>query len=288
MLGDLFSYFYEFADVFAFLVLSAAGLAIIFGMMGIINMAHGEFIMCGVYVTAATYHAGLPLLLAQACGTVAAALIGVVLEMLVIRPLYSRPLDSLLVTWGISLIATQGTLVVLGSTFPGIGTPWSGFNIGGYTYSTYRMVLFAASLCVLLFVYLLFMRTRFGVHARATMQNAEMAQALGVRKNRIYALSFGIGAGLAGLCGALYAPTMNLIPTMGASFIVELFVTVVVGGASVLLGTAPAAIVLSIVRAGLNAWYGQVVGQIGLLIAVILIIRVLPDGFSGWLARRST
>ena len=288
MLGDLFSYVYAFADVFAFLVLSAAGLAVIFGMMGIINMAHGEFITCGVYVTAATYHAGLPLPVAQACGTVAAGLIGAVLERLVIRPLYARPLDSLLVTWGISLIATQGTLIALGSTFPGIGTPWGGFSIGGYTYSTYRMALFAASLCVLLFVYVLFMRTRFGVYSRALMQNAAIAQALGVRKNRIYALSFAIGAGLAGLCGALYAPTMNLIPTMGASFIVESFVTVVVGGASVLLGTAPAAAALAVVRTGLNAWYGQVVGQIGLLIAVVLIIRVLPDGFSGWLARRST
>ncbi|MBV9117710.1 MAG: branched-chain amino acid ABC transporter permease, partial [Acetobacteraceae bacterium] len=195
MLGDLFSYVYAFADVFAFLVLSAAGLAVIFGMMGIINMAHGEFITCGVYVTAATYHAGLPLPVAQACGTVAAGLIGAVLERLVIRPLYARPLDSLLVTWGISLIATQGTLIALGSTFPGIGTPWGGFSVGGYTYSTYRVALFAASLCVLLFVYVLFMRTRFGVYSRALMQNAAIAQALGVRKNRIYALSFAIGAG---------------------------------------------------------------------------------------------
>ncbi len=288
MLGDLFSYFYQFADVFAFLILSAAGLAIIFGMMGVINMAHGEFVMCGVYVTAATYHAGLPLPLAQLCGTLAAAVIGMVLEIVLIRPLYSRPLDSLLVTWGLSLIATQGTLVLVGSTFPGIGTPSGDFTVGGYGFSTYRMVLFAASLLVLAFVYVLFMRTRFGVHARAVMQNAGMAQALGVRRSRIYALSFGIGAGLAGLCGALYAPTMSLIPTMGASFIVESFVTVVVGGSSVLLGTAPAAVALAIVRTGLNAWYGQIIGQIGLLVAVILIIRVLPDGFSGWLAKRAT
>jgi urea ABC transporter permease protein UrtB len=286
MLGDLFAAFYQFADVFAFLVLSAAGLAIIFGMMGVINMAHGEFIMCGVYVTAATYHAGLPLPLAQACGTLVAALIGMALEIIVIRPLYSRPLDSLLVTWGLSLIATQGTLVLVGSTFPGIGTPLGGFQVGGYSFSAYRMVLFAAALCVLGFVYLLFMRTRFGVHARAVMQNARMAQALGVRRSRIYALSFGIGAGLAGFCGALYAPTMSLIPSMGSSFIVESFVTVVVGGSSVLLGTAPAAVALAIVRTGLNAWYGQIMGQIGLLVAVILIIRVLPDGFSGWLAKR--
>ncbi len=287
MLGNLFSYVYQFADVFAFLVLSAAGLAIIFGMMGVINMAHGEFIMCGVYVTAAAYHAGLPLPLAQACGTAAAALIGVALELVLIRPLYTRPLDSLLVTWGLSLIATQAMLVLVGSTFPGIGTPAGDFVIGGYGFSVYRMVLFAASLLVLGFIYLLFMRTRFGVQARAVMQNAGMAQALGVRRGRIYALSFGIGAGLAGLCGALYAPTMSLIPTMGASFIVESFVTVVVGGSSVLLGTAPAAVALAVVRTGLNAWYGQIIGQIGLLVAVILIIRVLPDGFSGWLAKRA-
>ena len=288
MLGDLFSYFYQFADVFAFLILSSAGLAIIFGMMGVINMAHGEFIMCGVYVTAATYHAGLPLPIAQVCGTLVAALIGIGLEVALIRPLYSRPLDSLLVTWGLSLVATQGTLLLVGSTFPGIGTPGGGFEVGGYGFSTYRMVLFAAALVVLAFIYLLFMRTRFGVHARAVMQNARMAQALGVRRSRVYALSFGIGAGLAGLCGALYAPTMSLIPTMGASFIVESFVTVVVGGSSVLLGTAPAAVVLAIVRTGLNAWYGQIIGQIGLLVAVILIIRVLPDGFSGWLAKRTS
>jgi urea transport system permease protein len=142
--------------------------------------------------------------------------------------------------------------------------------------------------CVLAFIYLLFMRTRFGVHARATMQNAGMAQALGVRRNRIYALTFGVGAALAGLCGALYAPTMTLIPTMGSTFIVEAFVTVVVGGASVLLGTAPAAVALALIRTGLNGVYGQVFGQIGLLLAVVLIIRVLPQGFSGWLAKRAS
>ena len=114
--------------------------------------------------------------------------------------------------------------------------------------------------------------------ARATMQNARMAQALGVRTGRIYAMSFGIGAGLAGLCGALYAPTMTLIPTMGATFIVESFVTVVVGGANVLLGTAPAAMFLALIRMALNAGYGQIVGQIGMLIAVILIIRILARG----------
>jgi urea ABC transporter permease protein UrtB len=288
MFADLFAYFYQFADVFAFLVLSAAGLAVIFGMMGIINMAHGEFIMCGAYATTFVYHAGLPLAAAQACGALAAGLIGIVLEPILIRPFYRRPLDSLLITWGLSLVVTQGTLLVLGSSLPGIGTPSGGFHIGEYGFSTYRMILFAAALGVLGFIYLLFKHTRFGVHARATMQNAGMAQALGVRRNRIYALTFGIGAALAGLCGALYAPTMTLIPTMGATFIVESFVTVVVGGANVLLGTAPAAVALAVTRTTLNGMYGQVFGQIGLLLAVVLIVRVLPEGFSGWLAKRAS
>lgn len=288
MAGNLFADFFQFADVFAFLVLSAAGLAIIFGMMGVINMAHGEFIMAGAYVTASTFQAGLPLPLAQLCGTLAAAVLGILLEVTVIRRLYSRPLDSLLVTFGISLIATQSTLLVLGSTFPGIGTPGHAFTVGHYTFSSYRVELFVAALCVLGFVYLFFMRTKIGLYARATMQDADMAQALGVRKRMVYALSFGIGAGLAGLCGALYAPTMSLIPTMGANFLVEAFVTVVIGGANVLLGIIPAAAALAVVRSGLNAWYGQIIGQIGLLVAVVLIVRVLPDGFSGLTSRRAT
>jgi urea transport system permease protein len=284
--AELFSIFYQFADVFAFLILSAAGLAIVFGMMGVINMAHGEFIMCGAYVTVGLVHAGVPLPLAQALATVAAGLIGVVVEILIVRKLYKRPLDTLLATWGLSLIVTQGLLILLGSSIPGIGTPEGSFAVGPYTFSSYRLVLFACAIGVLAAIYVIFMRTRFGVMARATMQNAGMAQALGVKVGGVYAASFGLGAALAGLCGALYAPTMTLIPTMGATFVVESFVTVVVGGANVLLGTAPAGVLLATVRMLLNANYGQIIGQIGMLVAVILIIRVLPEGISGVLVRR--
>lgn len=287
MPAELFSIAFQFADVFAFLILSAAGLAIIFGMMGIINMAHGEFITCGIYVTVIGVQNGLPLPVAQACGALSAGLIGIVLERTIIHRLYDRPLDSILATWGISLIVTQGMLVTLGSSWPGIGTPAGSFQVSPYTFSTYRIVLFVAAVVVMIGIYLLFMRTSFGTLARATMQNAQMARALGVRTPRIYAMSFGIGAALAGLCGALYAPTMTLIPTMGITFIVEAFVTVVVGGSNVLLGTVPAAAALSVIRSALNAWQGQIVGQIGMLIAVILVIRVLPEGVSGWMARRT-
>ncbi len=255
-------------------------------MMGVINMAHGEFIMCGAYVTVGLVHGGFPLPLAQLCGTIAAGLIGVLVEVAIVRKFYKRPLDSLLATWGLSLVVTQGMLILVGSSVSGIGTPPGSFMVGEYTFSVYRLILFAGALAALGLIYVVFMRTRFGVYARATMQNPQMAQALGVRVGRVYALSFGLGAALAGFCGALYAPTMTLIPTMGATFVVESFVTVVVGGSNVLLGTAPAGVLLAAVRTALNAWAGQIIGQIGMLIAVIIIIRVLPEGISGFLTRR--
>lgn len=281
----IFSISYQFGDAFAFLVISCAGLAVIFGMMGIINLAHGEFIMCGAYVTAATARAGLPLPLAIACGALAAGIIGMALERTVIRHLYHRPLDSIIATWGISLIATQGVLILLGPTMQGIGTPLGSTLVGDRSYSIYRLVLFATSIGLLLGLYLLFYRTRFGVISRATIQRPDTARALGVDTRRIYALTFGLGAGLAGLAGGLYAPTMTMVPTMGSTFIVESFVTVVVGGADIFLGAAPAAAILAVIKAALTAWCGQLFGQIGLLVAVIIVIRVMPGGLSAFIKR---
>jgi urea ABC transporter permease protein UrtB len=285
ILSALFAFLYQVGDAFAFLVLSACGLAIIFGMMGVINLAHGEFIMCGAYVTVFAVRAGLPLPLAIACGTLAAGVVGILLELLVVRHLYSRPLDTIVATWGISLIATQGVLILLGSTMRGVGTPLSSFTFGAYSYSQYRLVLMAAAVIVLVALYLIFNKTRFGVHARATIQVPHMAEALGVNTRLIYCLTFGLGAALAGLTGGLYAPTMTMVPTMGTSFIMEAFVTVVVGGADVFLGTAPAAMVLGVIKAAMTSWQGQLAGQISMLIAVIIVIRVLPSGISGWILR---
>jgi urea transport system permease protein len=280
-----FSAFYQFGDAFAFLVLSACGLAVIFGMMGVINLAHGEFIMCGAYVTASSAHAGLPLPLAILAGTLVSALVGVLVELVVIRHLYDRPLDTIVATWGLSLIATQGTLIMVGSSMAGVGTPFGSFQVGAYSYSVYRIVLFCAALVVLAGLYALFNWTRFGVLARATIESPQMAAALGVDTRLIYSLTFACGAGLAGLAGGLYAPTMTLVPTMGATFIMEAFVTVVIGGADVFLGTAPAGGLLAVVKSAITSWQGQLFGQIGLLVAVVIVVRVLPKGISGFVLR---
>lgn len=285
MLDLVIPFLYQIGDAFAFLVLAAIGLAVVFGMMGVINLAHGEFIMCGAYVTVAVARTGIPLPLAILCGSLAAGFVGMIVERLIVRHLYERPLDTIVATWGLSLIATQGTLIVLGSSMPGIGTPLGSVALGPYSYSVYRLVLIAVAIGLLLGLYLLFNKTRFGTLARATIQVPHMAEALGVDTRKIYSLTFGLGAALAGLTGGLYAPTMTMVPTMGATFIMEAFVTVVVGGADVFLGTAPAAFFLAIIKAAMTSWQGQLFGQIGLLVAVIIVIRILPKGISGWMLR---
>lgn len=283
---EIVSFVYQVSDVFAFLVLASAGLAIIFGMMGIINMAHGEFIAMGGYVTTYAFQAGAPLPLAMLAGAVVAGLFGMALERTIVRQFYHRPIDSLVATWGISLIMTQGALLLLGSGAPGVGTPFGSVAIAGASFSIYRLVLVVVAVFVLAALYVVFMRTRFGVHARATMQNAAMARALGVPVDRVYAVTFGLGAALAGLAGGLYAPTMTLSPMMGSSFVIEAFVTVVAGGADVLVGTPPAALALGLIKATATAFWGQVYGVMALLVAVCLVVRLMPDGFTGWMIRR--
>ena len=281
----VFGFLYQIGDAAAFLVLASAGLAVVFGMMGVINMAHGEFIMIGAYGTAMAVRAGVPLPLAIAIGSLATGAIGIIIERLVICRLYGRPLDTIVATWGISLIFSQGTLILLGSSFPGAGTPLGSFTVGAYSYSWYRLVLMAAAIVVLGGLWLLVNRTRFGILARATIQMPQMAEALGVKTRVVYSLTFGLGAALAGLTGGLYAPTMTMVPTMGSTFILEAFVTVVVGGADVFLGTAPAAGALGITKAIFTSWQGQLTGQIALLVAVIFVIRLLPKGLSGWILK---
>jgi urea ABC transporter permease protein UrtB len=287
VLASSIGFAYQFADTFAFLVLSSIGLAVIFGMMGVINLAHGEFIMCGAYVTVLTARAGLPMPLAMLLGAAVAGVIGMLIEYFVIRRLYARLFDSIVATWAISLIATQGMLIVVGPSIEGLKTPFGSFEVGGLSFSWYRVLLPLVALAVLLGLYLLFVKTSFGVRARATIQKPDMARALGVDTDRVYALTFGLGAALAGLTGALYAPTMTTVPTMGSAFIVQAFVTVVVGGADVLLGAAPAAAVLAFIQSLLTASYGQLIGQVGLLLTVIVVVRVLPKGVSGWMLRGS-
>ncbi|ATA22704.1 ABC transporter permease [Brenneria goodwinii] len=285
MLSFIYSVIYQFGDNFAYLVLAALGLAVIFGMMGVINLAHGEFIMCGAYVTISLNKSGLPLPLAMLAGSLAAAFAGGVIERLVVRHLYHRLYDSVVATWAISLIVQQSMLLLAGPSLEGLSTPFGSFTLGGYSFATYRALLPLFAIAILLLLYWLFFHTNYGVCARATIQNARMAACLGLETDRLYTQTFALGAGLAGLAGAIYAPTLTAVPTMGSSFIVQAFVSVVVGGANVLVGTIPAAMTLGAIQTGLNAWYGQLAGQIGLLLTAMLVIRLLPNGVGSLFTR---
>jgi branched-chain amino acid transport system permease protein len=283
ILPQLLNLVLQFIDSFGFLVLSAIGLGIIFGMMGVINLAHGEFITVGAYGTALSFTAGVPLPVAMLIGVAATTVFGLIVEFTIIRRLYGRLLDSMVATWGISLIMIQGLRVVFGSSLSSIGTPLGSIQYGAFSYSTYRLMLAGASLLILGVLYWMFTSTMFGTRARATIQDDEMSRALGVDTNRMYLLTFGLGSALAGLTGALYAPTMTLVPGMGSTFLVEAFVTVVVGGASVLVGTTGAGLVLGGINAVFSNLFGTFAGRIALLVTTILVIRALPQGITGLL-----
>ncbi|WP_225333222.1 urea ABC transporter, permease protein UrtB [Halomicrobium urmianum] len=297
----------QFLDSFAFIVLAAAGLAIVFGIMGVINLAHGEFILVGAYATTlAATQLGLPLVVAMAVGTLVTALFGLVVERTIVsgavpnavgqrvagrdvmEPLYDRLADSMVATFGLSLVMVQGARIVFGNSIDQIATPLGEIAYGAFSYSTYRVVLSGVSVAVLLVTYYVFTRTDYGMRARATIQDEETAKALGVDTERTYVTTFAVGSGLAGLTGALFAPIVSMQPTLGDQFLVEAFVAVVVGGPSVVLGTALSGVVLGAIDAAFSNLYGTFVGRIALLIAAVIALRFLPEGVTGFVERVRT
>ncbi|MFC7027147.1 urea ABC transporter, permease protein UrtB [Halomicroarcula sp. GCM10025324] len=273
--------FFQFLDSFGFIVLAAIGLAVIFGMMGVINLAHGELIMIGAYGTTLVANAGAPLVLAMAAGVLAAAVAGFIIERLIVKRLYHRPLDSMVATWALGLALTQVVRIIFGNSLSSIGLPFGAIRFGAFSYSMYRTVLSVVALALLVGAYLVFTRTEFGIRARATIQDADTARAMGVDTDRMYTSTFVIGCALAGLTGALYAPALSIVPGMGSTFLVEAFVAVVTGGTSVLLGTTLAAGVLGSADALFTNLYGTFIGQVAMLIVAISILRFLPTGLSG-------
>ena len=280
----LFNIIFQVTDAISFLLLSAIGLAVIFGMMKIINLAHGEFITVGAYGTVVTAKMGLPL--PMACGVLVTVIFGFILERLIIRYIYGRPLDSVVATWGISLIVSQAFLIIFGPSTEGLKSPLGSFQVGDYSFSEYRILLIFVSFLILVLLYLLFMKSSFGTLARATIEKPVTSSALGVDVQKVYTITFCIGAGLAGLTGALYIPTMTAVPSLGQAFIVSAFVSVVTAGASPFVGLVPAAAFLGSFQTGITFFYHATIGLIGLLFAVIMIIRFLPSGFSGLIKRR--
>jgi branched-subunit amino acid ABC-type transport system permease component len=270
----------------AVLVIISLGLAVIFGMMGVINLAHGEFLMLGAFFTVSGERAGLDVWSAMAVASVGVGIVGLVVERTLIRFLYGRIAATMLATWGLSLVIVQTITLIYGSAPRGIPAPLGNVRIRHYSIAEYNLVLIVAAVILLVLVYLVFTRTRYGTMARAVTQRPEMASAIGINHHRINMLTFAFGAALAGAGGALLAPVAGVVPTMGQQYVGRAFMTVVVGGPGVLTGTASAAGLLGGVDALVSNLETAFLGTAALLLVAILLLRVLPTGISGRFARR--
>jgi urea transport system permease protein len=273
------------------LLLAALGLAITYGVMGVINMAHGELLMIGAYATygmQSLFRAYLPgyldwyVLAAVPVAFFAAAAVGILLERTVIRRLYGRPLETLLATWGLSLILIQAARVFFGAQNVEVANPtWMSGGIEvlpNIVLPQNRIVIIGFSLFVLSLVWVLMNKTRLGMFVRAVTQNRPMAGCVGVPTSRVDTLAFGLGAGIAGLGGVALSQIANVGPDMGQGYIVDSFLVVVVGGVGQLAGAVWAALGLGVIAKFLEGWTGAVIAKIAVLVFVIIFIQRRPQG----------
>ncbi len=272
------------------LLLAAIGLAITFGVMGIINMAHGEMVMLGAYTTFVvqevirTTAPGLfdfSLLIALPLAFLVSGAVGIGIERLVIRHLYGRPLETLLATWGISLILQQAVRTTFGANNKEVGAPAfmaGSFHLGGLEITSGRMWIIAFTLLVFAALQFVLRATPFGLRMRAVTQNRRMASAMGISAGRIDALAFGLGSGIAGIAGVALSQIDNVSPNLGQGYIIDSFMVVVFGGVGNLWGTLVAAFALGIANKFLEPLAGAVLAKIAVLVFIILFIQKRPRG----------
>ncbi|HEY6255296.1 MAG TPA: urea ABC transporter permease subunit UrtB [Xanthobacteraceae bacterium] len=272
------------------LALAAIGLAITFGVMGVINMAHGEMVMLGAYTTfvvqelirtryPALFNASLAIAIPLAF--LVSGFVGILVERCIIRFLYGRPLETLLATWGLSLILQQAVRTGFGANNREVGTPsWmsGAFEVGQMTITYNRLWIIVFTLMVFVALLALLRLTRLGLEMRAVTQNRAMAAAMGIRTGRIDALTFGLGSGIAGIAGVALSQIDNVSPNLGQSYIIDSFMVVVFGGVGNLWGTLVGAFTLGIANKFLEPFAGAVLGKITILVLIILFIQKRPRG----------
>jgi urea transport system permease protein len=272
------------------LLLAAIGLAITFGVMGVINMAHGEMVMLGAYVTFTVQEIirarnpalfDYSLFIAIPLAFLVSGCIGILIERGIIRFLYGRPLETLLATWGLSLILQQAVRTIYGASNREVGNPsWmsGAFNLGHITITYNRMWIIVFTLSVFVALLALLRYTRLGLEMRAVTQNRAMAASMGIRTSRIDALTFGLGSGIAGIAGVALSQIDNVSPNLGQGYIIDSFMVVVFGGVGNLWGTLVGAFTLGIANKFLEPFAGAVLGKIGILVLIILFIQKRPRG----------
>lgn len=278
----LFNQLADGLSVIAILALVAIGLTIIFGVMGVINLAHGEFLMIGAYsayVTEKTLHADL--LVAIPIAFVVSATVGIICERVVIRHLYGRPLETLLATFGIALILQQIVRFAFSARLLYVSQPklfGGSVTLGPLHLSGYRTFVIGLTLAVIAAVYALVTQSRFGLALRAVVANRDMANCLGIDTRRVDTIAFALGAGLAGIAGAVVAPLKSVSPTMGTTYIVDAFMVVVVGGVGNVLGALAGGALVGGTETILGIFTDPVIAKIFVLCTVLVLLRVRPEG----------
>ena len=272
------------------LLLAAIGLAITFGVMGVINMAHGEMVMLGAYTTFVVQELirahnpalfDYSLAIAVPLAFLVAGLVGILIERGIIRFLYGRPLETLLATWGISLILQQAVRTYFGPTNKEVGNPtWmsGAFEVGQITITYNRLWIVVFTLAVFVALLALLRFTRIGLEMRAVTQNRTMAASMGIRTSRVDALTFGLGSGIAGIAGVALSQIDNVSPNLGQGYIIDSFLVVVFGGVGNLWGTLVGAFTLGIANKFLEPFAGAVLAKIAILVLIILFIQKRPRG----------
>lgn len=264
------------------LLMIALGLAIIYGAMGVINLAHGEFVMLGAYATwALQTYAGFSIIVALPFVFLAVGAVGWIIEKVIVQRLYHRPLDTILATWGIGIILQQLVRLSVGAESRFVKGPeiLSGnIEIGGLFMSNYRIFVIIFSLAVLAVTWALMTRTEFGMKLRAVIQNRQISECYGIEAKHVYSMTFAYGAGLAGIAGALITPLFSTIPTMGTGLVVDAFLVVIVGGLGSLLGAASASVLIGEATALFSMLLNDTLGRIAVLAGIIVLIRFRPRG----------
>lgn len=264
------------------LLLTALGLAIIYGAMGVINMAHGEFVMLGAYITwALNNFLGLGLFPSLVAVFFGVGLLGYLVERGVIQFLYKRPLDTILATWGIGVMLQQIVRLIAGGELRYAEMPRSlsgTVDILGVSVPGYRVFVFLFVASLFAVTWYMMYRTRFGTKLRAVVQNREIASCFGINAKRVYGLTFAYGAGLAGLAGALVAPLKSVSPEMGTSYVVDSFFVVVLGGVQSLFGTVASAFVLGEATGTLGFIWNDTIAKAVVLMGIMILIRFRPQG----------
>ncbi|NBX61036.1 MAG: branched-chain amino acid ABC transporter permease [Betaproteobacteria bacterium] len=272
----------EIIYMIAFLALTSAGLAVVFGMMRVINLAHGEFVMIGGYTTIACAKADINIYFAMlVISPLVVGILGLLVERLVVRHLYGRMIDTMLATWGLSLLMVGIITFIFGNTAVSVPAPIPGYELGEFQMGGYNLFIIGIATLLIICMWLVMRFTRLGLVARGAMQSADVASSLGYDPKRVYMWTFTVGAALSGLAGGVLAPLTGLLPSSGGAYIAKAFITVITGGAAVITGTLSSSVIFGTINQVVSFGSTPVIGEIAMLAFAVVLLRLMPQGITG-------